>query len=103
MTTDIPVTETKQGGCQCGHSPDELPELDARALPHAVRHGAILGALASLQPGAAMVLVAPHDPLPLLAQVDDLYGDAIEVAYLDRAPQAVRLQLTKLHAVNEQE
>lgn len=70
-------------------------------MPHAIRHGAILGALASLQPGTAMVLIAPHDPLPLLGQVYDIYGDAIEVAYLDRAPQAVRLKLTKTHAVSE--
>lgn len=99
MTTQIPVARAPQGGCQCGHSHDELPILDARELPHAIRHGAILGALASLQPGAALVLVAPHDPLPLIAQIGDLYGDAIEFDYLDRDPQAVRLQMTKTREV----
>ena len=56
-TTDLPVTQTKQGGCQCGHENEVLPELDARELPHAIRHGAILGALImqSLQSGMAMV------------------------------------------------
>lgn len=99
-TTDIPVTEARHS-CACGHENEALPELDARAVPHAIRHGAILGALASLQPGGAMVLIAPHDPLPLLGQIRDLYGDAIEVDYLDRAPRAVRLKLTKTHAVTE--
>jgi len=99
-TTDIPVTEAKHS-CQCGHENEALPELDAREVPHAIRHGAILGALASLQPGAALVLIAPHDPLPLLGQMRDLYGDAVEVEYLDRAPKAVRLKLTKTRAVAE--
>lgn len=98
MTTEIPVTETKQGGCQCGNAHEEVV-LDVRQVPHAIRHGVVFGALAQLQPGAAMVLVAPHDPLPLLGQIFDLYGDAVEVDYLDRAPQAVQVQLTKTRAV----
>lgn len=93
--TQAPITQAPQGGCQCGHSHAELPELDARQLPPAVRHGAIMGAVASLQPGAAMVLVAPHDPVPLLAQMREAYGDAIEVDYVDRTPEAVRVKLTK--------
>lgn len=94
--TETPITQAPHGGCQCGHAEVDLPELDARQLPHAVRHGAILGAVASLQPGAAMVLVAPHDPLPLLAQMREAYGDAIQVDYVDRAPEAVRVKLTKV-------
>ncbi len=96
MTTEIPVTQAKQGGCQCGCSHDELPELDARTLPPAIRHGSILGALESLQPGASMVLIAPHDPLPLLAQVAERFGDAIEYGYGDRQPDAVRVRFTRV-------
>ncbi|HHV22477.1 MAG TPA: DUF2249 domain-containing protein [Propionibacterium sp.] len=84
----IPITAS---GCACGHDHSE-PELDARAIPHAIRHGAIFGALASIPPGGAMVLVAPHDPVPLLNQIRERVGDAIGVSYLERGPEAWRLR-----------
>lgn len=92
--TDLPLTEKPT--CTCGHQHDELPELDARALPHAIRHAAIFGAFDSLRPGSAMVLVAPHDPLPLLAQLGDAYGDEIAVSYLERGPEAFKLKLARV-------
>ena len=92
--TDLPVVEKPT--CTCGHHDEELPVLDARAIPHAIRHAAILGAVASLSPGKALALVAPHNPLPLLAQIRDAHGDAIAVEYLDRAPDAVQVQLTRV-------
>ncbi|MBC1362613.1 DUF2249 domain-containing protein, partial [Listeria welshimeri] len=51
---EIPLTETHH--CSCGESDTELPELDVRTIPHAIRHGAVIGAFAQLQPGASMVL-----------------------------------------------
>lgn len=101
MTTELPVAEARQGGCQCGCSHDAVPELDARELPKAIRHGAILGALASLAPGGEMILIAPHEPTPLLAQIDELYGDAVQATIIDRQPEKVRVRLLKVHAVNE--
>lgn len=93
----MPTSELPQAGCTCGHAHDsELPEVDARQLPHAIRHGAIIGAFSQLPVGGAMVLVAPHDPLPLLAQLHELHGDALQVSYLDRNPEAVRLKLAKV-------
>jgi hypothetical protein len=47
-----------------------LPELDARSVPHVIRHATILGALDSVSAASALVLVAPQDPLPLLAQLE---------------------------------
>lgn len=81
--------------CTCGEHAAELPELDARAIPHAIRHASIFGALDSLTPGAGMVLVAPHDPLPLLDQTRSRYGDTMGVDYLQRGPDAWRLQFTR--------
>ena len=43
-----------------------------------------------------MVLVAPHDPLPLLAQISARSGDAVEVSYLQRGPEAWRLRLHRV-------
>ena len=92
---DVSGTHEAAGGCGCGHADEHLPELDARAIPHAVRHGAIFGALGQLRPGSAMVLIAPHDPLPLLKQLQDREGDAIGVEYLQRGPEDWRLKMTR--------
>ncbi|NLJ53696.1 MAG: DUF2249 domain-containing protein [Intrasporangiaceae bacterium] len=81
-------------GCQCGHDHAE-PELDARTIPHAIRHATIFGALSAIKAGNSMVLVAPHDPLPLLAQIEDRENGTIEVAYLERGPEAWRLRLAR--------
>ena len=78
---DVSVEKAQEpaqsGGCGCGcdHGA-ELPRLDARPFPPRLRHPAILGAGASLNGGAAMELVAPHVPTPLLNQIDlTLEGD----------------------------
>ena len=91
--TDLPLVERPT--CGCGHHDEALPELDARTIPHAIRHAAVLGAVASLAQGAAMVLVAPHDPKPLLAQIADREAGAVTVRYLDEGPDAWRLRLTR--------
>lgn len=92
--TDLPITE--KATCGCGHHDEELPVLDARAIPHAIRHAAILGSVASLTPGRALALVAPHNPLPLLAQIREAHGDAIEVTYLEEGPEAWTLKLARV-------
>lgn len=90
--TQLPVAQTT--GCQCGDDHSE-PELDARAIPHAIRHATIFGALSAVKPGGSMVLIAPHDPLPLLTQIEDRENGAIEVTYLERGPEAWRLRLAR--------
>jgi len=83
-------------GCTCAEA-DGLadPVLDARAIPHAVRHAAIFGALDSLAGGSALVLVAPHGPLPLLAQAQERYGEGLTTEYLQRGPEAWRIRLQR--------
>lgn len=82
--------------CGCGEVDGaELPELDARAVPHAIRHATIFGALDAVRPGGGLVLVAPHDPLPLLAQVEKRAPGAFEVDYLERGPEAWRLRFLR--------
>lgn len=78
--------------CGCGEKdPAGYPELDARAVPHAIRHATIFGALDAVPPSGGMILVAPHDPLPLIAQVQQRFPGAFEVSYLERGPEAWRL------------
>jgi uncharacterized protein (DUF2249 family) len=69
--------------------------LDARTIPPAIRHAAIFGALDSLTGGAALALVAPHDPLPLLDQARARYGEGLSVEYLERGPEAWRIRLQR--------
>lgn len=83
-------------GCTCSGTQGAAdPVLDARTIPPAIRHAAIFGALDSLAGGAALVLVAPHDPLPLLDQARDRYGEGLSVAYLERGPEAWRIRLQR--------
>lgn len=57
------------GHCSCGENNAAAPELDVTTIPPAIRHAAIFGALESIAPGASLVLMAPHEPLPLLEQL----------------------------------
>jgi uncharacterized protein (DUF2249 family) len=82
--------------CACGEREETgLPELDARSVPHAIRHATIFGALDAVAPGSGLVLVAPHDPVPLLGQLELRAPGAFEVEYLQRGPEAWRLQLVR--------
>ncbi|HJP98577.1 MAG TPA: DUF2249 domain-containing protein [Rhodanobacteraceae bacterium] len=58
--------------------------FDARAIAHRFRHPAIFGALDALEPGEAMRFVNDHDPVPLLRQMQQRYGDHIDVIYQQR-------------------
>lgn len=95
-TRTIPVTETGGGGCTCGHA-DESPDpvLDAREIPHAIRHAAIFGALDSLEVGSALVLIAPHNPVPLLKQAEDRYDGRLAVSYLKQDPEEFHVRLER--------
>ena len=68
----IPIREKRRTheGCGC-HDPDRLT-LDARAIPHRLRHAAVIGAASSLNVGEGFDLLAPHVPTPLLNQIDQL-------------------------------
>lgn len=86
---EIPLATT---GCSCGHD-DETPTMDVRAIPHAIRHAAVFGAFDAIQPGKSLVIVAPHNPIPLLNQLND--RAPIEVAYLSEGPEAWHVQITR--------
>jgi len=96
-----PAAEREEGcgghSCSCGEVDGSgYPELDARAVPHAIRHATIFGALDAVRPGNGMVLVAPHDPLPLLAQIEQRAPGAFEVRYVERGPEAWRLAFVRV-------
>ncbi len=87
-----PATAPVPGTCGCGgHDDASLPVLDARVIPHAIRHATIFGALDSVGPGSGLVLLAPHDPVPLLAQVEQRWPGRFTLEYLERGPVDWRL------------
>ncbi|MBB6063574.1 DUF2249 domain-containing protein [Pseudoxanthomonas broegbernensis] len=63
--------------------------FDARGIARRFRHSAIFGALGALEPGEAMRFVNDHDPLPLLAQLSERFGDRIEILYRQRQQGAI--------------
>lgn len=92
-----PQAEAGHHACGCGeHDTAEHPELDARAIPHAIRHATIFGALDSVPPGRGLVLVAPHDPLPLLDQAAQRFPGRFTTEYLERGPEAWRILFARV-------
>lgn len=63
--------------------------FDARGIAHRFRHSAIFAALDVLEPGECMQFINDHDPVPLLAQLRERFGEYLTVNYLERGPGAV--------------
>lgn len=81
--------------CTCEETDgSNYPVLDARDIPHSIRHATIFGALDTVRPGGGLVLIASHDPLPLLAQIETRTPAAFDVTYLERGPLAWKLRFT---------
>lgn len=84
------------GSCGCNCAEDAAtPELDVRQIPHAIRHATVFGALESIPPGGEMILIAHHEPVPLLAQIDQRWPGEITVSYDERGPETWRLRLVR--------
>lgn len=90
-----PVEASNGHRCGCHDEAAAAPELDARAIPRAIRHATIFGALGAVAPAAEMILVAPHDPLPLLDQVEQRWPAGFTIDYLERGPDAWRLRFAR--------
>ena len=74
----------------CNHTtPEALYPFDARGVGKRFRHAAIFGALDSLVPGETMRFCNDHDPLPLLAQMQQRYGDRVVIEYVQREPGVI--------------
>lgn len=63
--------------------------FDARGVAKRFRHAAIFGALQSLHPGETMRFVNDHDPIPLLGQLQQAFGDTLGIEYVRREPDEI--------------
>lgn len=76
-------------------SPDAIYPFDARGVAKRFRHAAIFGALDALQAGETMRFVNDHDPLPLLEQLRERYGERVEIHYQQREPGAIVIDFVR--------
>jgi len=101
MTKTVPLeTPAMAGGCTCGHHEQEDLVLDVRPIPHAIRHATVFGAFGAIPIGGSLVLVAPHNPLPLLNQLAE--RSPIGVEYLVEGPEEWRLRISRLPVESDQ-
>lgn len=77
MTESLPILQ------------DQVYPFDARGIAKRFRHAAIFGAFDALRPGEIMRFVNDHDPLPLLRQFRDRYGDRVSIEYRQREPGTI--------------
>lgn len=83
------------GACQCGHDDEGPITLDVRQIPHAIRHATVFGALSAVAPGFSLDLVAPHDPVPLLLQVEERLPGQFTTEYIVSGPEAWTIRFTR--------
>ncbi len=68
---------------------DCLYPFDARGIAKRFRHAAIFGALDALKSGDTMRFCNDHDPLPLLKQLGERYGDRVVINYVKRESEEI--------------
>ena len=75
--------------------PEQIYPFDARGIAKRFRHAAIFGALDTLQPGETMRFANDHDPLPLLQQLQQRYGEAVKFNYVNREPGLIVIDFAR--------
>jgi uncharacterized protein (DUF2249 family) len=73
-----------------------LYHFDARGIAKRFRHAAIFGALRTLNPGETMRFYNEHDPLPLLAQLAQIFGSRLLTRYVSRNPTEIIIDFEML-------
>jgi uncharacterized protein (DUF2249 family) len=84
--------------CGCAHDENEVV-LDVRAIPHAVRHASVRGAFGAIPVGGSLVLIAPHRPMPLLAELSADAAGAIAFEFLVEEPSECHVRVTRTAAI----
>ncbi len=79
----------------CSTTPQTVHLFDARGVAKRFRHAAIFGAMDALRDGESMHFINDHDPIPLLNQLQQRYGDGIVINYVSREPAQIAIQFTR--------
>ena len=75
---------------------DQLYPFDARGIAKRFRHAAIFGALDALMPGETMRFCNDHDPIPLLRQLQERYGENVQINYVQKVPGEIVIDFAKV-------
>lgn len=75
--------------------PEQIYPFDARGIAKRFRHAAIFGAFDALNIGETMRFVNDHDPIPLLNQLVQRYGDAVSIEYRQREPGQIVIDFVR--------
>jgi uncharacterized protein (DUF2249 family) len=75
--------------------PDQIYPFDARGIAKRFRHAAIFGALDALRPGETMRFANAHDPIPLLQQLQQRYGETVKISYVNREPGLIVIDFAR--------
>ena len=75
---------------------DQLYHFDARGIAKRFRHAAIFGALDALMPGETMRFRNDHDPIPLLGQLQQRYGEKVQISYVQKVPGEIVIDFAKV-------
>ena len=75
--------------------PEQVYPFDARGIAKRFRHAAIFGALEALRPGETMRFGNDHDPIPLLNQLTQRYGDRLTIEYVQREEGLIVIDFAK--------
>ena len=76
--------------------PDAIYPFDARGVAKRFRHAAIFGALDALMPGETMRFCNDHDPIPLLRQLQERYGEKVQVSYVQKVPGEIVIDFVRV-------
>ncbi len=76
--------------------PEQIYPFDARGIAKRFRHAAIFGALDALNSGETMRFVNDHDPLPLLNQLEQRYGAAVSIQYVQRESGQIMIDFVRI-------
>lgn len=71
-----------------------LYPFDARGISKRFRHASIFGALDAMNSGETMRFFNDHDPIPLLRQIEQRYGESVRVEYRQRETGVVIIDFT---------
>lgn len=71
-----------------------IHSFDARGVARRFRHAAIFGALDALQPGETMRFFNDHNPLPLIAQLRERFGDQLTFTYRQTHPDLTVIDIS---------
>ena len=77
-------------------TPEAIYGFDARGIARRFRHSAIFGALDALNPGETMRFVNDHDPIPLLAQLEQREPGAFAIEYVERGPEVFKIRFERI-------